>query len=350
MSIFINDRIIQSGKLTGVHRYLHSIMAEFPSGSFSTIHPQFFSAGAKGHFWEQVILPRMLSHNLNEDVLWSPSNTGPITKLKCKHVVTIHDVAAIEHPEWVTKGFGLLYRHITPRLISNCDAVIAVSEYTKQRLMDLYGLNDDKVHVIHNGVDERFKYSSCDAAERSLLRQKYGISTDKFILTLSSIEPRKNIGRLLAAWEQISSGFSDVTFVIAGVRNDKIFSDIGIDRVPENVHFTGYIDDADIVKLYQSSAGFVYAPLYEGFGLPPLEAMSCGVPVITSNTTSLPEVVGDAALMVEPTDINDISSAMSNLLNDSMLAHRLSTAGLKQAKKFSWGKCASATYNVLANI
>ncbi|PHM66215.1 putative mannosyltransferase [Xenorhabdus stockiae] len=348
MNVFINTRIL-NGTVTGVQRYLSSILGQIGKENFTCIRPHAPMAGVKGHLWEQLYLPFNLSKlKTKNDVLWSPSNTGPLYT-PCRHIVTIHDLASIEYPEWTTRSFSTLYRIITPQIVKNCDSIIAVSEYTKNRLLDLYKLPSSKIHVIHNGIDEKFSVIE-DKSNLSYLYQKYSLPSGKLILTISSIEPRKNISRLLSAWEKISSSLNDTHLIIAGARNDRIFKDAGILNIPDRVHFTGYIDDIDIVNLYNCATAFIYVPLYEGFGLPPLEAMACGLPVITSNVSSLPEVVGNAAMLVNPFNTNDIANAMIEIIQNNQHSKTLSQMSVIQATKFSWNKTAKETYNLLINV
>ncbi|WP_340616650.1 glycosyltransferase family 4 protein [Xenorhabdus entomophaga] len=348
MNVFINTRIL-SGRITGVQRYLSSILDQIDKEIFTCIHPQISMTGAKGHLWEQLYLPLNLSTFMSKNnVLWSPSNTGPLYT-PCRHVVTIHDLASIEHPEWTTRSFSTLYRFITPKIVKNCDSIIAVSAYTKNRLIDFYNIPSSKIHVIHNGIDERFSVIE-DKSKLSYIYEKYSLPEGKLILTVSSIEPRKNIYRLLSAWEKISSSLNDTHLIIAGSKNDRIFKDAGISNIPDRVHFTGYIDDIDLVNLYNCATAFIYVPLYEGFGLPPLEAMACGLPVITSNVASLPEVVGTAAILVDPFNTNDIASAMIEIIQNNKLSKDLSQMSIARATKFSWNKTARETYNLLINV
>ncbi|MEK9495814.1 glycosyltransferase family 1 protein [Photorhabdus sp. P32] len=347
MNVFVNTKIL-SGKITGVQRYLSSVLEHWGKDTFTTIHPPTPMTGVKGHLWEQLYLPyRLSAFRQKNNVLWSPSNTGSLY-LSCRHVVTIHDLASIEHPEWTTRSFSTLYRFITPRIVKNCDTIIAVSEYTKNRLLDFYNIPSSKVHVVYNGVDKQF-VAITDKAKLSYIYEKYELPQERFILTVSSIEPRKNIYRLLSAWKRASSSLSDVHLVIAGAKNNRIFKDVGILNIPERVHFTGYVDDVDLVNLYNCAAAFIYVPLYEGFGLPPLEAMACGLPVITSNVTSLPEVVGDAAILVDPFDINAITNAMIEVMQNIQFSKNLSQMSVARAMQFSWNETARKTYNLLIN-
>lgn len=344
--IHINTRILHS-HTTGVQRYLKSILDEKNNIlPLSELHSDFFSSGMKGHLWEQLILPFKLRR---DDVLWSPSNTGPIY-CTAKHVVTMHDFATLDHPEWTSKSFSTLYGFILPRLAKNTDAVIAISDYTKERILYHTNIKESKIHVIKNGVDKRF-FVLDERSFESEVMPKYNIPSSRYILSVSSIEPRKNIGSLLSAWEKIQHKIDDdIWLVLVGKRNPKIFSDAGLTNIPERVHFTGFVDDDDLVSIYQNALLFTYISLYEGFGLPPLEAMAAGIPVLTSNTTSIPEVVSDKAITVNPLSVPEIADNILMLIESDVLRNRLSVSGIEHAKQFSWKKTAEQTFNLLKSM
>lgn len=345
--ININARVLNGG-ISGVQRYLLSITRElnktnskWPSRIFRTD-----CNGLSGHLWEQSVLPFKMRA---KDVLWSPSNTGPLY-CPAKHVVTIHDFATLDYPEWTGWKFNTLYRQLLPRLVSQVDSVIAISDYTKSRIMNYVDVDESKIVVIKNGVEDRFFLKSTEEIIYNTLL-KYKIKTRRYILSVSSIEPRKNIKTLLNAWGKIQTQLDDdVWLVLVGKKNPKIFADAGISNIPARVHFTGFVDDADLPILYQGAHLFTYISLYEGFGLPPLEAMAAGVPVITSNTTSIPEVVADKAIKVNPLSVDEVADNILYMMQHSSFRLEIGNAGIEHARQFSWGKTAEQTFNLLKSF
>lgn len=340
--ISVNTRVLNS-PLSGVQRYLSSILSAADKAEYIKIESTY--SGLRGHLWEQFCLPSKVP---SSGVLWSPSNTGPLY-LKARQVVTIHDTATLDHPEWTSRQFNLLYQFLLPRIAKRADKLIAISDFTKQRIVECFGVSEANIQVIKNGVDSRFFDISLVSLD--FLQQKYRIPSQRFVLSVSSIEPRKNIQSLLKAWERIHTKLDDdIWLVLAGKQNSRIFADTGISKLPPRVHFTGFVADEDLPSLYSSALLFAYVSLYEGFGLPPLEAMASGAPVLTSNTTAIPEVVGSAALMVNPTSINEIADGMLALLDNERERSRLSLAGKIQATQFSWSDTAEKTFALLKSM
>jgi glycosyltransferase involved in cell wall biosynthesis len=182
------------------------------------------------------------------------------------------------------------------------------------------------------------------------MRQTLGISEQPYLLYVGSVEPRKNLARLLQAWELIDRHCPDIQLLITGLstRGSGVFSEVKLDRIPERVSFTGYVSDEDLPSLYSGALAFVYPSLYEGFGLPPAEAMACGTPVITSRTTSLPEVVSDAAALVDPESVDSIAEGMLEVIRNSSLRSQMSAKGLERAKLFTWDGAAANTWDILS--
>ena len=301
-SIALNARFY-AHKPTGMQRYGIE-MAKRLSGVLDVLRPSGSLRGATGHLWEQVFLPAASGNRM----LWSPNNTGPLAV--ARQVLTMHDIIPVEHPEWFNARFAAWYQWLLPRLTRRAQHLIAVSEFTKQRLVERFGIRPEKITVVWNGVDAQFHTRSAD--EVAEVREALAIPTAKYLLSLGSLEPRKNLGRLLAAWRSIKRELpGDLSLVVVGAKGSpQVFRDASITEIPQGVHFTGYARQEHLPALYSGALGLVYPSLYEGFGLPPLEAMACGTPVITSDTTSLPEVTGGAALLVDPLDESAIAAAI----------------------------------------
>jgi glycosyltransferase involved in cell wall biosynthesis len=335
MKYTVNGRF-QGRLITGVQRYAREI-TERIADSVEVVSPRNWLAGVGGHLWEQGVLPRLTRGGL----LWSPCNTGPLAV--GRQVVTIHDCAFVDCPEGFSRAFGAWYRWLIPQLVRRVRRIIAVSRFTASRLAELCGLNAKRIEVIPNGVDSQFHPS--DAVVVDELRRRLALP-ERYVLSVGTLEPRKNLRRLLASWEQLPAELGDVGLVVAGAKGRQ-FCSAGIEQLPAGVRLTGYVEDADLPALYSGAEAFIYPSVYEGFGMPVLEAMSCGTAVICSGTTSLPEVAGDAALLVDPCDTESIAGAISRLLNDAELRRDFSARGLERAKQFSWDRTARATAEIL---
>jgi len=302
-----------------------------------------------GNAWEQFVLPNAARGKF----LFSPANTGPLSV--SNQVVTIHDVAPLErsfYGEELNANIDLKartwYQFLTSRLVKRAVHVITISEFSKQRLMENTGLAADRVTVIPNGVDKRF--APFPKAELSDKLSNLQLPCLHYILCVGSLEPRKNLARLLQAWSQIQPEVpDDVWLVLTGKKgNDRVFAnDVALSRLPSRVHLTGHVPDDALPALYAGALVFAFPSVYEGFGLPPLEAMASGVPVLTGNRTSLPEVVGDAGVMVDPYDVEAIAQGLRRLIEDSALRPQLRAKGLERARMFTWEKTAEQTWGIL---
>lgn len=327
------------GSMTGVQRYTTEIMDRLsPIDVMRLAKPLH---GIKGHLWEQMILPFQLDGRL----LWSPSNTGPLSIEK--QVVSIMDVSPLDHPEWSSKKFSTWYQFLIPRLIDRVRGVLTISEFSRQRILHYCPTASSKVHVTLLAADRRFR--KVDDVVVSQTISQLGLPSSHYIVALGSLEPRKNIKALLQSWARIQDKLPDeVWLVLAGAKGKSlVFGDHSYHELPPRVYLTGHIADDQLPALYSGALGSVYLSFYEGFGLPPLEAMSCGTPVLVSNATSLPEVVGGAGLMVDPFDIEAIGEGLIRLVEDSSLRQDLRLRGLERSKQFSWDKAAHQTWQVL---
>jgi glycosyltransferase involved in cell wall biosynthesis len=316
-------------------------MADRLAHRLDVLRPSSSLRGATGHLWEQAFLPAASGNRL----LWSPNNTGPLAV--ARQICTMHDIIPVEHPEWFNAHFAAWYRWLLPKLTQRVRHLIAVSEFTKQRLVECFGIRPEKITVVWNGVDEQFRRRSMD--EIAAARQALGIQSPRYLLSLGSLEPRKNLHRLLAAWGKLRRELpEDVGLVVVGEkRTTKVFRDASIDVIPDGVHFTGYAAQEYLPALYSGALALVYPSLYEGFGLPPLEAMACGTPVITANTTSLPEITGGAALLIDPRDEDAIAAAILRLVADEPLRVSMGARSLAHASKLTWDQSAAQTWKVL---
>lgn len=337
--IALNARVLKA-PITGVQRYVLELLARL-GDRVEQVTPSGNLHGVSGHLWEQVVLPKLARGKL----LFSPSNTGPIAVER--QVVTVHDVVPLDHPEWLNQGFAAWYRFLVPRLVRRVRRVIAVSEFTKERLVETTGVEPEKVVVIPNGVDARFYPRSEE--EVCQVRQALRLPSEYYILSVGTLEPRKNLHRLLQAWEIVQAKLSgDVWLVVAGAKGRRlVFREVRFGRLPPRVYLTGHVSDDHLPALYSGAMAFVYVSVYEGFGLPPLEALASGVPVLASNRTALVEAVGDAGLMVDPYDVDGIAWGLKTLIEDKALREALRQRGFERARRFSWDKTADLTWELL---
>ena len=334
--IVVNVRTLQL-QATGVQRYTAELVSRL-APALDPIAPRVRASGVLGHVWEQTALPLEVGKRL----LWSPAGTGPWSLER--QVVTIHDAAPLDHPEWFGRRFAHWYRFLQPRLLARARRIITVSNFSRARLAEHVPAALERIFVIPLGKSSDFQPAAED--DVAALRARLRLETP-YLLVVGSLQPRKNLARLLSAWRRVRDEVGDVILALSGVRRDVVFGDAGFDTVPGGVRLLGWVDDADLPALYTGAHAFVYPSLYEGFGLPPLEAMACGTAVVTSNSGSLPEVVGDAAMLVDPWDIDSIADGVRRISTDEALRERLRDAGFSRAKEFSWERAATATSAVL---
>ena len=268
----------------------------------------------------------------------------------CRKMITIHDLSFLRYPEFFSLRKNIWHQALNVRkMLKRFDTVVAVSENTKRDIVDLAGIPEERVRVIYSGLGERYRPISRQAEpDRFAAVQKKYALPENFILCLSTLEPRKNIAGLIRAYglfRDANSNFKDIKLVIAGSRGWKfadIFREWGESKYRADIKFIGYVDKDDKAYLYNLASLFVYPSFYEGFGFPPLEAAACGLPVIASSSSSLPEVMGKGALLVDPFNISEIALAMAMIINDHNLASGLIEEGKGLRDRFSWEKTSRA--------
>jgi len=290
------------------------------------------------------------------DVYHSPANIVPL-RYSGKFCVTIHDLAIYQRPDLFPSRQGFSIKYIVPRSIKSAQKIIAVSESTKNDVEKYFNIAPEKIKVIHEGVDYvKFNPDIASAETLSGVRQKYGIDRD-YVLFVGTLEPRKNLIRLLEAYYKLLGNRPEYNkkyqLVLAGGKGwlyDEIFEEVENRGLKNSVVFTDYLPAEDLPALYSNAKVFIYPSIYEGFGLPVLEAMSCGVPVITSNVSSMPEIAGNAAVLVDPLDIDGIASSLEKLLDNEEMRKEYGLAGRRRAENFSWEKCAQETMKLYKEI
>ncbi len=262
----------------------------------------------------------------------------------CPVVVTVHDVSFRRYPSFFSPKDRMLFATLLPFTLRRASAVVAVSRHAQKEIVEAYPFLDSKVHVTAEAADPHFR----PVRDKELLqtaRSRYGIGQD-FILAVGNLQPRKNLLRLINAFASVREQVEAIQLVVVGKAQwqaSAVYDSVKRMGLEEEVLFLGHVPDRDLVMLYNCARVFVYPSIYEGFGLPVLEAMACGTPVITSNASSLPEVAGDAAILVDPFSQEQIAHAVRRVLQDSELALSLSRKGLERAQQFSWQKAAQET-------
>ena len=280
------------------------------------------------------------------DIVHDPNGIAPFFSARgaTRRVVTVHDAFSYVQPDTHTLFDNWRCRVMLPRALRRADMVLTDSHASRRDIHHYLKVSDQRLRVVPCGVDRHFAPVP-DGPARQRVLAGHGI-TGPYLLYVGAINARKNIARLYEAFWQVRQQRPDVTLVVVGKRQwhtgeiDATFSRLCLD---DAVIFTGYVADDELPSLYSGAAVFVFPSLYEGFGLPPLEAMACGAPVITSNVSSLPEVVGDAALTVEPTDTRALATAITRVLHDREERDALRRRGLARAAQFTWERAARET-------
>lgn len=267
-----------------------------------------------------------------------------------KSVFTLHDLVFRFYPETHMPLNRWFLTLMMPRFLQAADAVIAVSECTKRDAIRLYGVDESKIRVIYEGVNPCFRLAPSEAI--SAVRQNHNLP-EHFILSVGTIEPRKNLNTLLAAYRALRHRGAEFKLVIVGKKGwlyQGFFRRLRELGLEDEVIFPGFVPDDDLPALYSAADLFVFPSLYEGFGLPLLEAMACGTPVVTSDVSSLPEIVGDAAITVDPHKAEELAEAILRILEDPVLRVRLQNKGLARAKIFSWEDTAKKTLEIYEDV
>lgn len=284
------------------------------------------------------------------DIFFCQFNAPPFCPAKI--VTAIHDLSFEHLPETFTKKSSTQMKITIRRTAKNAKHIIACSEYSRQDILKTYEIAEDKVSTVHLAAPEWYAPVK-DTAELARLRAKYDLG-ESYILGVGSIQPRKNLVRLIEAYASLVKRGIDMPKLVLAGKKAWLFEDsvaaTAAHGVEDRVHFTGFVPDEDLIGLYTGALCFVYPSFFEGFGLPPLEAMQCGTPVIAGSLTSLPEVVGDAGLLVDPFDVDSIANAMERVVTDADLRDELIAKGLVQAEKFKWEHAARKTLDIFERV
>lgn len=366
-AVQLDVRIVRD-PATGVGRYLVRLLDEIgglapadltvtavgrlDQTSLSAAVPMWRLAGRAGRstplgLVQQLVLRQALRHQPCDLYHYPNLDVPPVASRKV--VATCYDLEPLRHPELFSRKIVLFYRLLARRL-RRVDRVITISESTARDVHEFLGIPRERITPVHLGVDPRF--SPASVAERRRVIDRYGLPP-RFVLYVGNTMPHKNVGRLVEALSQVRRSHPDVALVLGGapdkhrVAVEETVSRFGLSTA---VRFIGKVPEDDLPGVLSSATVFAFPSLYEGFGLPVLEAMACGTPVVTSNRSSLPEVVGDAALMVEPTDIEALTTALCAVIDDASHAASLGARGVARAAQFTWRRCAEAHLQVYREV
>lgn len=361
MQIIVNGKFLGDA-LTGVQRHAWEILSRLlmtrsditvavpqslqVAPSYQPVDERWlsrFGAGG-GHYWQQRVLPR---HLRAHDLLWTPSGLGPLAVKR--QVLTIHDLSFLDHPEWFSKSYALVYRLLLPLTMKRALHIFTSSEFSKRRIVERLRIPPERITIVPSAVSNLIAGDSAPPERDEEIQALYNLPR-RYLLALGSVEPRKNLARLIQAALLLRRDYPDLRVVLVGGQQ-AIYNQVAFPAEAEPIiQRLGYVPNDHLPAIYRRAEVFVYPSLYEGFGIPPLEAMACGTAVITSNQTSLPEVVGDAALMVPPTDVQAIADAIRRVLDEPQLKQRLIDSGHRRAAQFSWDDSTRIVADVLQRL
>lgn len=283
------------------------------------------------------------------DLYHAADFTLPPTLPRTRTVLTVYDLAYERFPDESMPGMQAYLSRAVPRSVRRADHVITISEAARADLVEIYGVAPEKISVAYPGVDARFTAQGTPG-EADHVRRKYRLPDGSFVLTVGTLQPRKNHRRLVEAFARIESRASLVIAGGEGWAYHEVRQAVERLGLADRVIFTGYVADDDLPALYRSATAAAYPSLYEGFGLPVLEALACGTPALTSNVSSLPEAAGDAGLLVDPLDVEAVAAALDRLLSDADLRASLAEKGIDHARQFSWARAAGVTWDIYRRL
>ena len=356
--IYVNGRFL-SQPLTGVQRFATEILSALDTRLSSWAHrsdaewivllpknvtnrPKFHNMDTRsiGHFqnvlWEQVDLPRFL----HDGLLLNFGSTGPL--FYSNQIVTVHDAQVVRQPSNFRLPFRLWYKFLLPRLGQRAKMFITVSEFSRRELAECFNIPEKKFAIIHNSAEHINRVHSDDT-----IFQRYDIPRGYYVLSVGAGRKNKNTGSIRRALELL--GDPDLHLVEVGHSDPDVFKQV-VSSGSTPVHAVGHVNDRELRALYEQALCFVFPSLYEGFGIPPIEAMLCGCPVIVSDRAAMPEVCGDAALYVDALAPREIADAVQKLRGDVSTRQRMVANGLQRANRYSWDKSASKLLNVIEDM
>lgn len=334
--IVLNGRIARRVGKTGVDRVAHEVISRLLAMRpelYRLVAPSRGTGGPTQQGWEQLILP-VRAARLGASLIYSPANLAPL--LWPRNVLVLHDASVWRQPGSYSPQYRAWHRYAERAAAQRALAVITVSEFSRRELIELLEVQPEKVTVIPNGVARRFH----PAADPEPVRQRYRL-TRPYVLTLARGQARKGLAVLDALARRLTP--DGVEVVLAG-------KEVKAAALDERVRVLGYVSDDDLPGLYAGAELFAFPSLYEGFGIPVLEAMAAGTPVVAADRAALPETCGEAAVLVDPADADRFSAAVADTLADGALTSRLRAAGLTRAAEFTWDRTAAATDELLRRL
>ncbi|GAA4738528.1 glycosyltransferase family 4 protein [Flavisolibacter ginsenosidimutans] len=369
MVIAVNTRFLLPGKLEGFGYFtkevLQPLTAKHPEHQFHFFFDRpfdksyLFSSNVQGHvlspparhpllwkYWFDVKVPQLLK-KVKADVFLSPDGQCSLTT-KVPQVLVVHDLGFLHHPESYQTSHLRYYKHYTPKFINKAKRVITVSEFSKQDIVQQYKVSEEKISVVHNGVKDIFAPIYFD--EQTAVKEKHTGGLEYFLYA-GAIQPRKNLINLLKAFSVFKRRLqSSMKLVLAGRlawKNDEFLSLLKTYKYKDDVVLTGYLEEGELAKLMASAYAFVYPSLFEGFGLPVMEAMKCGVPVLTSKASSMEEISEGTAMVFDPQNVDEIADALMRIYKDEVGRKLLIEKGKIVAEKYSWEKTAEGVWEEL---
>ncbi|MEP6611060.1 MAG: glycosyltransferase family 1 protein [Mucilaginibacter sp.] len=349
--IYINARFF-SQKLTGVQRFAINISIALSklrddvcflappdiTENDTTLKLKILKIGKRsGPLWEQIDLPLFLKKRSNP-LLINLGSTAPI--FYKNQIVSHHDITFIKYPQSFSKSFRAYYSFLVPKMLKKSKLFITVSEFSKKEISGYFNYPAKKIHVIPNAIDQKFHPAPIKTKNKK-----------KYLLAVSSPNYHKNFERMIEAFFLADLGDSIELKIVGSQESNFTRSDL-MTKMTDNpgIKFLGHISDDQLISLYQNASVFIFPSLYEGFGIPPLEAQACGCPVISSNRASMPEVLKDSVLYFDPEDVNAISTLIKVVLNEHKVSANLIEAGIKNASRYSWIDSASKLNNLINDI
>ncbi len=326
---------------------LHNLPGDNFTWHSTRITPRWFA-----RIWHRLRLPLPVEVFTGAIELYHATDfVLPPTLPRTRTLLTVHDLSFVRVPESASPSLKAYLDTVVPRSARRADHILADSQATKDDLVELYHLPADKITVLLSGVDPRFR--PADEAARRDIRLRLKLDARPYILAVGTVQPRKNYIRLIEAVAQVRCEGHDLQLVIAGGKgwlDDPIYRAVEKLSLSDSIRFTGFIADSDLPALYSEARCLAFPSLYEGFGLPILEAMACGTPVVTSNSSSMPEAAGDAALLIDPYDSSALAGALVRLHSDESLRERLITRGRSRATLFTWDRAASQLLDIYRHL
>jgi glycosyltransferase involved in cell wall biosynthesis len=279
---------------------------------------------------EQIELPLIVNKYKKDALFHSPSFvSSPF--IKCKMIMTIHDLNHLRFPQYYSKFHKYYYKYIVKTSALKCEKILTVSNFSKSEIVEWLKCDKNKVVVTYNGVDDKFKVID-DKDELDRVKQKYNLP-DKFVLYIGNLKPHKNVETLVKAMKDVDN---DARLIINGKPNESLTKIMNELDLSNRIQFIGYVEDDDLPIMYNLAKIFVFPSLYEGFGLPPLEAMKCGCPVIVPDSTAFPEVVGDAAIKIKNISVVKLTESINEALKNKKDYFQIIKKGIIQTQKFNW--------------